>query len=470
MKSILLVVVSFCIYTTSFAQDLTYTGPGKGEVHSFWINAMAIKKTGKIEEGILKMEAKLVEVKKEAPNYNTADMVAEIKKWKDKLAASANTTAAPTATTQANTVAAPQSIVNIKDLTVTNATPNYAGPGKMYVTNYYKQAEDAKKNIEKQAFSTAQNKIEQMGNSLEKIKTKDPSYNTTAMEAEVKNFKAAMETEKYNLEKGKVEGDNKAANEQAAYKILGEIFGMQNLDFRSDEFPLRAMIVQKHKASMESYLSLTTKASAATLEGFRKKNTDFFLTHTNMTLKKIENFVPTATGTDWVEGIYYSLQYHQSLWNAAQKIYPTETEFADMYKKVTTMVDKLGSMEKMKGKGSAAELAVIKNRKLPVSNVKDTKLEKVLTDGFNNSFGTKATALKAVLVQNGWTTLRNSISGIVTGRERSAKLAYKSKDGKCYLLEDYIFIREEYIGNSFTNTKAIFNGLFGQEMLCENVN
>jgi len=32
-----------------------------------------------------------------------------------------------------------------------------------------------------------------------------------------------------------------------------------------------------------------------------------------------------------------------------------------------------------------------------------------------------------VLTQNGWTTLRNSLTGIVIGRERSAKLALQRK-------------------------------------------
>jgi hypothetical protein len=353
MKTFSLIVTVLFFTATSLAQDLTYDGPGKGEVHSFWLNAMAIKKTGKIQEGIIIMEAKLAEVKQKAPGYNTSDMVAEIKKWKDKLAASATVTA-PAPTPQTSTIATPQNMVNIKDLIITSAFPNYAGPAKMYVTNYYKQAGEAKLFIEKQAFSTAQNKIEQMEKSLAQLKTKDPSYNTTAMEAEVKNFKAAMETEKYNIAKGNAEGASKAANEQAANKILGELFGMQNLDFRSDEFPLRAMIVQKHKASLESYMALTTKASASALDGFKKKASDFFLTHTNMTVKKFENFLPTATGTDWVEGIYYSLQYHQSFWNAAQKIYPAEAEFAAMYQKVTTMADKLGSMDRSHQKQKAS--------------------------------------------------------------------------------------------------------------------
>ncbi len=98
-------------------------------------------------------------------------------------------------------------------------------------------------------------------------------------------------------------------------------------------------------------------------------------------------------------------------------------------------------------------------------------MEKIITDGFNKVYGTSrnVTALKAVLTQDGWTTLRNSLTGIIIGRQRTAKLAYKGSDGKCYLLPDYVFIHEDYNGSSFTNTGAVFNGLDGEEMLCENV-
>ena len=103
--------------------------------------------------------------------------------------------------------------------------------------------------------------------------------------------------------------------------------------------------------------------------------------------------------------------------------------------------------------------------------VKDANMEKVVTNGFNKVYGASrnVSALKAVLTQNGWTILRNSLTGIVIGRQRTAKLAYKGSDGKCYLLPDYVFIHEDYVGNSFINTGAVFNGLDGEEMLCENV-
>ena len=45
MKSILLIVVSFCISTTLFAQDANYTGPAKTYVTGFYKQAEEAKKS-----------------------------------------------------------------------------------------------------------------------------------------------------------------------------------------------------------------------------------------------------------------------------------------------------------------------------------------------------------------------------------------------------------------------------------------
>lgn len=92
-------------------------------------------------------------------------------------------------------------------------------------------------------------------------------------------------------------------------------------------------------------------------------------------------------------------------------------------------------------------------------------------NGFNGKYGNtyKGTALKAVLLQDGWTIERHNISGVITGRNRIGQLAYKGADGKCYLLPNPIYIYQAYIGGSFSNTEVIYNGFSGEEMLCENV-
>lgn len=468
MKTLSLLTIALCSALISFAQDFIYEGPAQSEVRSFWTNAMGLKKTGKIAEGVAMMEAKLAVVKQKDPAYKVADMEAELKKWKDKLGAASSNPVTSSSTQTTTSVVPPQNRIGIKNLIITTPPAGYNGPAKAFVSDYYKAADEAKEKITDRSYYGAQSKIRQMENALSSIKIKDPNYNSAILDTEVSNFKASIETEKYNQAHEREENNNAAQNAGKADELLRQLFESTHIGFSTGDEPVMPLRVQEYKDKTQAYLALGTKGTANQLE-YMKKLVDHHIVETNQDIVRIDNLVDKGAGTNWAEIAYYTIQYNLAFWDAAQKAYPTETDFSDEYKKTADFATKIGSIASMKAKGGAAELAAIKNRKLPESSVKDTKLEKILTDGFNNAFGTKATALKAVLVQNGWTTLRNNISGVVTGRERSAKLAYKGKDGKCYLLDDYIFIREDYIGSSFTNTKAVFNGLFGKEMLCENV-
>lgn len=468
MKTFFLSVIALLLSVSSFSQDFIYEGPAKSEVRSFWMNAMGLKKTGKIAEGVAMMEAKLAAVKQKDPAYKTGDMEAELKKWKDKLATATSNPVTASATLTVPVAAVSQNRIDIKDLVISTAPSGYAGQAKDDVAYYYSSAAEAKENIIARKFTGADSKIRKMENALAAIKAHDPSYNSAVLETEINNFKASIETEKYNQTHQQEINRNAAQNNGKADELLRQLFESTHIGFSTGDEPVMPLRVQEYKDKTQAYLGLGAKGNTGQLD-YMKKLVDHHIVETNQDIVRIDNLVDKGAGTNWAEIAYYTIQYNMAFWDAAQKVYPAETDFADEYRKTADFANKIGSIAAMKAKGGAAELVEIKNRKLPVSSVKDAKLEKILTDGFNNAFGTKVTALKAVLVQNGWTTLRNSISGVVTGRERSAKLAYKGKDGKCYLLDDYIFIREEYIGSSFTNTKAVFNGLFGKEMLCENV-
>ena len=190
-----------------------------------------------------------------------------------------------------------------------------------------------------------------------------------------------------------------------------------------------------------------------------------------MTLKKIENFLPTAKGTDWVEGTYYTLQYHQSFWDAAQKVYPQETDFVAMYQKVTAMVNNLGSMDVMKTKGTAANAEAVKNRKLPPAVMKDANAEKMIVDAFNRVYSSdyKGTAIKGIILQSEWHPVKNELTGVILGRQRQFAIVYKGTDGKCYLVNS-IYLYQEYNGSGYANTTAKYAANSGTEMLCSNVN
>lgn len=339
----------------------------------------------------------------------------------------------------------------------------YEGPARAEVRSFWTNAMGIQKT---QKFAEGVAVLEAK---LKGVKEKDPAYKTDKMEAEITKWKAKIGgssgTEQTQEDFSKLNPTQKAI---MADKLLRKLFFETVISVSTSTLPVIQFKFDEYNKLVEQYISLNSKPNESDIKR-TKLIIEKKVYSTNQDIAGLEAVKGTGTTQEAAEANFYLAKYHQLYWAAAVKIFPEEISYADQYKTITDFVNKNGSLEDLKAGMNKNNAEKIKSTKLPVTSVKDTKLEKIVTDGFNNAYGTNATALKAVLVQNGWTTLRNAVSGVVTGRERTAKLAYKAKDGKCYLLNDYIFIREEYIGNSFTNTKAVFNGLFGQEMLCENV-
>jgi hypothetical protein len=311
---------------------------------------------------------------------------------------------------------------------------------------------------------------------LKTTKEKDPSYNTAEMEAALKKIKDDLKAKKL-AEVRQTSGDKRSSrpaetvsNDPAT--LLEKLFIDNNISVGGTaDLPEAPAKIEAYKAKLTKLLAMDYTDAIIKKGRYAKGNISGFMPNTDRELDKIDGYLKDAREKTGMQYIYYTMQYHSAYWDAAQKLFPEESAYANMYKKVNAGISKLGSLEQLYVKAEANRIEYIKNTKLPTAVVKDAKLEKILTDGFNKAYGSSrnVSALKAVLTQNGWTTLRNSLTGIVIGRERTAKLAYKGSDGKCYLLDDYIFIREDYVGGSFINTVAVFNGLFGSEMLCENV-
>jgi hypothetical protein len=356
---------------------------------------------------------------------------------------------------------------------------NYSGPAKMYVTNFPKLVADAKKHIDVQSFVAAQSKVDQMDRAIASIKSKDAAYNTSSMEEELKKIKAQLDVAK-NARQGELNNQHNATLNRIKIKqLLNDLFDFSVFSVRFAETAQAS--IDAYKAKITEMLSMNDDFIAYKADIKEKDELKRFIDKMKLShqrnfdtfLERVQNILSQSTGEkggNW-EIAYYELHGEQAHWDAAVKVFPEEPEFAKAYQKVTAAVNKYGNLDNIYAKTQGNKAEKIKNTRLPHATVKDAALEKILTDGFNKKYGTvyNGTALKAVLTQDGWTIERNNLTGIVTGRNRTGKIAYKGTDGKCYLLSNNIFIYQAFVGNSFTNTEVIYNGLGGEEMLCENV-
>jgi chemotaxis protein histidine kinase CheA len=347
---------------------------------------------------------------------------------------------------------------------------NYNGPAKTYVTSFYKQAEDTKKNIETQSFVGAQTKVDQLGRAITTIKNKDAAYNTSSMEEVLKKLKEQLEAAKAARE-GELNNQQNATINGIEFKaLLQYLFVDANIQVGDNTLVHVKEEMDLYSAKLEKALSINKTQYTKHLADYMRY-VERFTSKTNQFIEGKERIMKDAFSNDGLESNYYEMKFYQLYWDAAQKIYPEQSQFAANYQKLTAMISKIGNLDQMKATAQKNNIEKIKNAKLPPATVKDPSLEKILINGFNSKYGSvyNGTALKAVLTQDGWTIERHNISGVVTGRNRTGKIAYKGKDGKCYLLSNNIFIYQAFIGSSFSNTEVIYNGLGGEEMLCENV-
>ncbi len=457
MKSILLGLMCIIVCATSIAQiDANYTGAAKTYVKSFWNHAELLKNGKGGSLTLANMKRALDNAKGKDPAYNFVSMENEIKKWQaeeDKKIEAGKTEEEKAADAKIG---------------------DYAGTAKNQVNYFWNRAT---MQIDKLSEGELSGNIRDMEYALKATKEKDPAYNASEMESALKKIKDDLKAKKLAEVRG-TSGDRTKAPQQSEaatndpVKLMEKLFIDARISVGStSDIPEAPSKIAAYKAKLEKLLSIDYTDALIKTGRNAKGNISGFKASTDREIDKIEGLLKEAREKSSMEYRYYTLQYHQAFWDAAQKVFPEESSYIEMYKKTTTAFTGMGSLEQLYAKAEVNRIEYIKNTKFPPAAVKDAKFEKLLTDGFNKVYGAQhnVTSLKAVLTQNGWTIVRNSLTGIVIGRNRSAKLAYKGSDGKCYLLPDYVFIREDYVGSSFINTVAVFNGLDGQEMLCENV-
>ena len=343
--------------------------------------------------------------------------------------------------------------------------------------NFNKLVTEAKALIEKKSFVGAQTKIAQVEKELVKMKTANPSFNTTDLESEIKSLKESLTDAKDKREDEKSANQNAVVNAIKIKKLIEEVFDIGAFSFgnletaqaENDAYKAQANELLAMKADVAAYIADMKKGNE--YERFVGKMKMSYDRNFETFVERKERILAQSTGgeeSNW-KNAYYEMQAEQIHWDAAQKVFPGEPKFAEAYQKITALVNKYGGLDKISGQNKINNAEKIKNQQLPAAIVKNAVLEKMFIDAFNKRYATeyKGTATKAIMLQSDWQTERNQITGIVTGRIRQGAIVYKSSDGKCYLVS-IMHLYQEYIGSSFQNTKAVY-AQNGQEMLCENV-
>ena len=320
--------------------------------------------------------------------------------------------------------------------------------GKKFAENFWKAIADGRENAAK--------------NALDAVKRREPNFDASKMEKAFSDMKskAADET-------ATAKGNQNAKLE--AGKTISQIFDATfRLTSSTKEAEVKAFIEETGKMT-EGILAMDRTLIQGDLDSAARR----LSSSTSIQNRRVTELVKRINESieqDNVEMIYYDLLLHQSRWDNARKIYPTETEFETLYISISTSIKSLGTAEQRAANAVKNLNAKIDAERLSRSPVRDAKIEKWFKDMFTDTSAMRSrdyTFLRLVVLNNDYDIRRNAITGIVIGRARGADIAFKRANGKCY--HGIYAISQEYVGGSFTN--ATLSQDFDQrEMRCENVN
>ena len=348
--------------------------------------------------------------------------------------------------------------------------PNYTGIAKNQVAYFWENAKTAAEDN-----SLLQTSINNMKYALNKTKEKDPSYITISMEAELKKWVDKSNAIKLEAASNTVYDKRLTSSVSSVSNtpksLLDWLFVSTNISIGSSyELPKAQSKIDLYKERTQNLLSLDYTPAKINDIRILKGNIAGMLTNTNREIGKIDDQLNGIFTYESLSYIYYSFQYYLAYWDAAQKIFSEDASYSDMYKNTLAASEKIGSLEKLKTIADNNLTNKIKNNKMVPAVMHDATTEKMMIDAFNKRYQQEihGTAIKTNILQADWHTIRNEITGIITGRERLFALVYKGADGKCYLVYN-VYLYQEYNGSTYTNTRAI-NAMSGSEMLCENAN
>ncbi len=320
--------------------------------------------------------------------------------------------------------------------------------GKKFAENFWKAIAEEKENAAK--------------NALDAVKRREPNFDASKME------KALAEmTSKKSGEISKAK-DNLTSKIEAG-KTIGQIFDSAfRITASTKESEVKEFIEDKNKMT-QSILAMDRTLIQGDLDSAaRRLNSSTSIQSRRVT--ELAKRINESIEQDNVELIYYDLLLHQSRWDNARKIFPSETEFETLYNSISSSIKSLGTAERRAANAVKNLNAKIDAERLSRSPIKDAKIEKWFKDVFTDTTamrGRNYTFLRIVVLNNEYDIKRNAITGIVVGRARGADIAFKKADGKCF--HGIYAISQEYVGGAFTN--ATLSQDFDQrEMRCENVN
>lgn len=291
---------------------------------------------------------------------------------------------------------------------------------------------------------------------------KDKGYDVSPLETELKKWQEAYEVAR-----------NGGENQRAATNDLAALFTLLyqvKTNVAQQEIETKQVEIEDYKSKTAQLVALnidpTDKVNAAII-GNAKSRITVDLKTIDQNIKLWETNMNMIVDERPARAYYLMIQYEHAHWDALRKgPFAEHVQLEAGYQKVTDMVNRIGSLDKVLAKGKANAAELLKNTKMPPALVQNAEMEKLFRQTFNDA-GWGETIIKINLLDRDWKAIRNEITGVVEARTQRAAIASKDKTGK-YTLYNYFTIQQDYLGNGYSSqAKIIYHESTG--ILPENI-
>lgn len=343
---------------------------------------------------------------------------------------------------------------------------SYTGRAKTFVDNFWKLADDIKKNGTEgsngktPAFKILMDKAKVQ---LKYVKTKDPAYDVTTMEQFLKPYEDGVTTV---LQERKDAFNAQTIHSDKNGDGCAGIF-MANSDVEMPGTGNADADISSHIKQIDEYNEKVKKVLAGSLVGAEVCE-DYLKSMSVPAKKRIDEYVKEMQ-KEFVINVkiaYRRLVGEETYWLAAHKVYPSMQEAADVYKKAKDALAAAGSMEEVAAKAFKKRQDRLKNTFMPKAVIVNAALEAEFKEAFLNE-GWNETIIKINITSKEWTIIRHAVSGAIICRAQSAAIVAKQKNGNCILYD--FTIKQQYTGNGYSSVSSRYtHDVYESEFFCEN--
>lgn len=323
---------------------------------------------------------------------------------------------------------------------------------KLEINGFQEQLNVGNEALDKGFYTSAKSKITTLERLIGRIKTRDPQYNTSPLEAQLETFKTRYSEESSASEAKKAADTDRFGKNVETQNKLDIVTRTKSL---SEEESTELLGLDISTINLERYVeSVEEYATSAQKEDLPR-------------LKSLMTDVPIVQ-----EALihYEKFENQKRYWKTVATLFPASSLIKETSNKFEELDKEVGGEEGVKTTSKSQYGDYIKSKKMPPAVVKDTQAENIIIkvyeeEGKKQGYDRKL--VKINLLESDWTILTNKYTSVIVGRKRSAAIVFKNnKTGECTMYR-FFEVYQQYNGSGYSNGEGTSTT---EELIpCENV-